>query len=605
MTMTPRFDNLVELCDRSCSVYAERPLFGTRGEDGFEWLTYAEFHRLVVQFRGGLATLGVAPGDRVAIVSSNRVEWAVAAYATYGLGAAFVPLYEEQEPAEWQFILHDCEARVVLGSTGEVFDKLLALRPQLPHLTHVIGIEQPIDRPDSYAALLRRGAEVRAPLGMATPDDVAGLVYTSGTTGKPKGVLLTHRNLTSNINAVHEIFEFEPSDRSLSFLPWAHSFGQVGELHMLLSMGCSMALNDKLEHLLDNLSLVEPTVLMAVPRIFNRIYDGVRAQVADRPALVQKLFEKGVEHATEKNHGEHLGLVASAEVSIADHLIFSKIRAKFGGKLKYAISAGAALNLKVAEFIDALGITVYEGYGLTETSPVVSVNYPGHRKIGSVGKPLPGVTVKIERVAGHDRDGEVIVYGPNVMQGYHRRPEENARVFGPDGGLRTGDLGYLDADGYLFLTGRIKEQYKLENGKYVMPAPLEEELKLSPYVSNLMLYGDNRPFNVAVVVPHRDAVLNWAKERHVALPDGLASQAVRDLLLAELEQRGRGFRAFERPKQLLVVEEEFSPQNGMLTPTLKLKRQRVLSRYQAGIDALYTRAGSEHQQAADAKGQGA
>lgn len=592
--MAQRFDHLVELCEGSCTTYAERPLFGTRGERGFEWITYADFHQRVERFRAGLASLGVIPGDRVAIISNNRVEWAVAAYASYGLRAAFVPLYEAQEPAEWQFILSDCAARVVLASSESIFDQLRTLRPQLPHVEQVLGIDLPPARPESYAAVLRRGAEVQAPTAAVTPDDLAGLIYTSGTTGKPKGVLLSHRNLASNVNAVHEVFELTPDDRSLSFLPWAHSFGQTAELHMLLSMGCSMALNDETEHLLDNLAVVQPTVLMAVPRIFNRIYDGVQKQVADRPALVRTLFRKGVEHATERAHGAHLGPIAGAEVSIADHLIFAKVRARFGGRLKYAISAGAALNLKIAEFIDALGITVYEGYGLTETSPVVSVNCPGLRKIGSVGKPLPGVTVTIDAAADvglgvsvGEQDGEIIVHGPNVMQGYHNRPDENARAFTLDGGLRTGDLGHLDADGYLFITGRIKEQYKLENGKYVMPAPLEEELKLSSLVANAVLYGENRPYNVALIVPQREAVLHWFECRSLPAPESLLSKPVVDLLRSEVERYGQGFRAYERPQKVLVVEEDFTVQNGLLTPTLKLKRPTVVSRYRESLDALY------------------
>jgi long-chain acyl-CoA synthetase len=274
-------------------------------------------------------------------------------------------------------------------------------------------------------------------------------------------------------------------------------------------------------------------------------------------------------------------------------MVFHKIRDRFGGRLKYVFSGSATLNRDVAEFIDALGITVYEGYGLTETSPIVTTNSPRGRKFGSVGRVLPGVRVEIDTtVTGDVREGEIVVHGPNVMLGYHHRPEENAQAMTPDGGLRTGDLGYLDADGYLFISGRIKEQYKLENGKYVMPSVLEEVLKLSPYIANIMLYGDGRPFNIALVVPSPPAVSGWAKEQGFELADDLtADPRVRTLIAGELERLAIDFRGFERPRDFLLLKEDFTTDNGLLTPTLKLKRREVVARLGAQIDALYAQRG--------------
>ena len=583
-----RFENMVQLSRKSCGTHASRNLFGTKTGSRWSWTTYRQFGEMVDACRGGLKKRGVGAGDRVAIVADNRVEWAVAAHATYGLGAAFVPMYQVQLPKEWKFILNDCDAKVVIAANVAIHEKLTEMAGELEQLEHVIGLELPDDHDDSWAALLAAGKESPAEPEDPGADDIAGLIYTSGTTGNPKGVLLSHGNITSNINAIHEVFSFEVTDRSLSFLPWAHSFGQTCELHGLMSMGCSMAINDDVKNLVANLAEVKPSILFAVPRIFNRIYDGVNKQISDKPGIIQALFRAGIAAARKKSNGEALGLEESASLWLADRIIFASIRDKFGGRLRYAISGSAALDQSVAEFIDALGIMVYEGYGLTETSPIVTANYPGSRRMGTVGKALPGVKVHIdESLSDQPGEGEIVVYGPNVMKGYHNRPEENDKVLMKDGGFRTGDLGRLDDDGFLTITGRIKEQYKLENGKYVMPAPLEEQLKLSPYIANVLLFGDNKPYNVALVVPDVETVHKWADEKGVTLGDLESSKELEELLKKELETRSADFKGFERPRDFAIVAEDFTTDNGMLTPTMKLKRRAILAKYQDRIDGLY------------------
>ena len=586
--MAEHFDSLVDLCEKSCAKHAARDLFGTKTGGDWSWMTYAQFKGQVDACRAGLAHLGVGRGDKVAIVSDNRPEWAVACYATYGRAAAFVPMYEAQKADEWAFILEDSACEVVIGAKKAIYEKLVALRKDLPALTRVIGLDLPTDHPDSFQTLLAKGAGTPVPPERPTSADIAGLIYTSGTTGKPKGVILSHGNICSNINAIHEIFVFTSDDRSLSFLPWAHSFGQTCELHGLLSMGCSIAINDDIPNLIANLAVVKPTILFAVPRIFNRIYEGVNKQITERPAIIQRLFRRGIAAATRQRRGEALGLTDRLLLPLADRLIFSTIRARFGGRLKYAVSGSAALNPDVASFIDALGIEVYEGYGLTETSPIATANYPGHRKIGSVGKPIPRVRIVIDRaVTGDDQHGEIVIYGPNVMQGYHNRPDENAAVLMPDGGFRSGDMGYLAPDGYLYITGRIKEQYKLETGKYVVPSPIEEELKLSPYIANVMVYGANKPFNVALIVPDAEAVGRWVRENGVRANDVTNDERVRELIANEIEKHSRSFKRYERPEKFVLVREDFTTDNGMLTPTLKLKRRSVLARYEKQLEELY------------------
>lgn len=582
--------NLVELAEESFRRHRDRPLFGTKAAGGTTWTTYGEVADAVDACRAGLAGLGVRAGDRVAIISANRVEWAVAAYATYGLGATFVAMYEHQQAKEWEHILGDCGATIVIGSTPAIVAAVEEMRARLPSITRVITIDAPTDGVATFAGMLERGRANPVPSISPEPDLIASLIYTSGTTGLPKGVMLSHGNVTSNIATTLEIFPFFPDDRLLSFLPWAHAYGAL-ELSVVLGSGASTALVTDVKKLVEELADARPTILVGVPKIFNRLYAVVTKQVAERPRFVQSLFRRAVRAAARRRRNEPTTVFDRLALAFADRAIFSKVRARFGGRLKYAITASATLSLEVAEAIDAMGIQVYEGYGLTETSPLVSANLrtPGGRKLGSVGRPIPDVRVVIDEARGFQPgQGEIVVYGPNVMRGYFGHPEETAQTIAPDGGLRTGDVGYLDEDGFLFLTGRIKEQYKLENGKYVMPSPLEEALKLSPFILNVLVYGDNRPHNVAIVVLDVDAVRAWANEtRQTIGPDLTSAPNVRALVEGELRRYGESFRGYERPQAFAIVTDDFTVEGGLLTPSLKLKRREAVARYGATLEALY------------------
>ncbi|GAB4215866.1 MAG: AMP-dependent synthetase/ligase [Sandaracinaceae bacterium] len=602
----PKYSSLVAVFDDATKRFASRPLFGTKRGGEWTWMTYGEFAVEVADVRAGLASLGIGAGDRVGIIANNRPEWAIGAYATYGLEAAYVPMYESQMPTEWAYILKDCGAKAVIVANDRIRDAILAARAapdedgtHLTGLEHVIvlggggGASAAKEGTTSWEALRERGR--RAPVAAKTPDgkSIACFIYTSGTTGKPKGVELTHSNIASNVSAMHEVFPMDPNDRSLSFLPWAHSFGQTAELHMLFSMGASMGIAESVDKILDNLAEVRPTLLFSVPRIFNRLYDRVNKQVAEGPTWRRKIFESAMKNVvTRKRLAEQRRTsgVADLKQRVFDRLVFQKIRDRFGGRLRYAFSGGAAISKEVAEFIDNLGIVVYEGYGLTETSPIATANWPGARKIGSVGKAIPGVTIRIDHTASGDpKHGEIVVYGHNVMAGYHGLPEENAKVFTEDGGFRTGDLGYLDDDGFLYITGRIKEQYKLENGKYVAPAPLEEQLKLSSYVSNVMVYGDNKPYNVALVVANLAEVQKWC-DAHGVSGSGAAlleHEKVKALFREEIDRLSADFKQFEKIKKIELVGEELTVDNGMLTPKLSLKRRVVMEKYGARLQALY------------------
>ncbi|HEY5949760.1 MAG TPA: long-chain fatty acid--CoA ligase, partial [Kofleriaceae bacterium] len=582
------YKNLVAIAEASAERFADRPLFGERHDGGWRWLTYRQFQHEVDTLRAGLAQLGVGRGDRVAIVSRNSTAWAVASYATLGLGATFVPMYESQRLEDWEFILRDCGARVVFVRTPKISAALDSARSRLPGLQDIITIE---DGEDSHSMTTVQALGAEHPVASidAEPDDVAGLIYTSGTTGLPKGVMLTHRNYVSNLEATYDAVKLYPDDRSVSFLPWAHIYGQLCELHYLISVGGSTAFNTQIDKLLDDLHEVRPTVLVAVPRIFNKIHARVRAQIEERPRVIRTVFSRGMAAAIRHYRGEKLSMVETVWWLLG-RVLFAAVRRKFGGRLRFAVTGSATMTPEVAEFINGLGIHVYEGYGLSETTAPVAISSEGNRRFGSVGRPIKGVRLELDHTAtGSPDEGEIIVYGPCVMKGYHARPEENARAFTADGGLRTGDVGRFDRDGFLYITGRLKEQFKLENGKYVMPGPLEEKLALSPFVQNVFIYGAGRPYTVALAVLDEARVRSWASERGIVLPaDPTGDSRVRALIQSELDAQAQEFASYERPRDVLLTLTPFTTDNGMLTPTLKLKRRQVESAFGAALAALYT-----------------
>lgn len=584
------FENLVDVYHNSIKTYPDRELFGTKQNGQWNWLSYLDFGKKVDKFRAALADLGLTKGDRLALIANNRVEWAVTAWACIGLGIVYVPMYEQQNAKEWEFIIKDSGAKAVVGATDKIVEKIKGFESLQSVVTILISFD-PATKTDgrvkSYTELMETAK--KGPTASLNAEDTACFIYTSGTTGNPKGVVLSHGNLATNIAAIHTKMPMRSTDRTLSFLPWAHVLGQTCELYGVFSLGGSLAICEGVDKLLENLAEVRPTILVSVPRVFNKLYVAVQKTISSKPGFVQKLVSVALETRRKQRDGEEVGIGEGLVTSLADKLVFEKVRARFGGRLEYAFSGGAALSKDVAEFIDSIGVTVYEGYGLTETSPIVSANSPSGRKIGSIGKVFPGISVMTTD------DGELCVSGPNVMKGYHDRPEENAAVFFEKDGkkwFRTGDMARIDPDGFIWIIGRIKEQYKLENGKYVVPTPLEERLKLSPFVANIFVYGDNRPFNVALAVPNFDAVQSWGAENGVSETDPkklIANPKVRALFQAELDEWGKAFKGFEGIKDFDLIPEDFTTENGMLTPSLKLKRRKVVEEYQGVLDALYTK----------------
>lgn len=592
------FQSLVDMQERVCKRFADQPAIGTKVDGAYRWTSFGEFGKRIDAFRGALALLGVERGDKVAIISNNREEWAVAAYATYSLGAHYVPMYEAQLPKDWEYILEDSGAVVLLAANEEIYRKTVDFAGRVGRLRTVLCLDTSPSNEYSWAAWMAKGEANPVPSVRPDPSEVAGLIYTSGTTGKPKGVILTHDNFVSNVNSVNSVFPRE-ADVSCSFLPWAHSFGQTAELHCMLSAGCAVGVAESVNTLMDDFLLVRPTVLFAVPRIFNRIYDGLQKKMAAESPVKKALFNRALAVAARRRQLAQKGQQSAwieMQYGLFDKLVFSKIRDRFGGRLKYSFSGGAALQKEVGEFIDDIGILVFEGYGLTETSPIATVNSPEARRFGTIGKPIPGVEVLIcdedGKVQPQGTDGEIIVIGPNVMQGYHQQPESTAEViFDLDGrrAFRTGDMGRIDEDGFVKITGRFKEQYKLENGKYVVPTPLEEHIRLSGYINQAFLYGDNRLFNVCLIVPDFEACAKWCAEYGEPTdPVAMAtSKKLHAMIGQEIEKYSGEFKGYEKPKKWALLSEDFTTDNDLLTPKMSVKRRNVASRYAELIESLY------------------
>lgn len=588
-------DNLVELFEESAARHGDNRLFGTPNAEGeYEWVTYGQVGKRIDNLRGGLATLGVQPNDVVGVIADNRAEWAITAFAAYGLGARFIPMYEKDLIQTWQYIIADGGVKVLLTANETIYQKVEQFRNQVPNLEHLFVMDGSGE--NTMESLEQQGQAHPAASMRPDPNDVAVLIYTSGTTGKPKGVLLSHGNFTSNVIAGGRLFpQLNAHSRSLSILPWAHSLGQTGELYNLIHLGGSIGFIRDITTIADDMAKVRPTFIVAVPRVFNKIYDNLWQKINAAGGFPRKLFVMGVEAAQQKRALALRGQKSwftELQLKIADAIVFKKIRNRFGGCLQEAISGGATMNVEISHFFTDIGIPVYDCYGLTETSPAVSINCPAAHKPGSVGRPIEYVKVVIDPVVGQtaEDEGEIIVYGPNVMQGYHNNPEATREVMTTDGGFRTGDLGRLDEDHFLYITGRIKEQYKLENGKYVFPASLEEEIKLLPEIENAMIYGHRRPYNVCLVVPDFGVLSQYAQKNNLpATPaEIIESDEIRTLIAGAVATHLTGkFHGYEIPKKFILIAEPFSTDNGLLTQTMKLKRRMVLERYQSRIKALY------------------
>ncbi len=563
-------------------------------------LSHEEVERRTAAFAAALLDLGIDRDDRVAVLSENRPEWLIGDYAVLGLGAVYVPIYATLPANQIAFILADCETKAILVSNQEQYEKIASIRNDVPSLRHIIVFDE-IDAPDDVLSFHRMveegggGADVRARFRERTEqvqsDHLATLIYTSGTMGPPKGVMLTHHNLTSNVAAVklHQVIDARSDDVGLSFLPLSHVFERLVD-YFYWASGICIAYAESIEQVADNLIEVSPTYMVSVPRLFEKIYTRVMGATGARRALLMWAKGVGEEYADLVLEGKQPGGALSVQYRIADRLVFSKLRARTGGRLRAAISGGAPLSGDVARFFFAAGLPVYEGYGLTETAPVITANRPGHVKIGTVGQPLAGTEVRIEE------SGEIVVRGPQVMPGYWNQPEATAEAIDEDGWFHTGDVGSLDGDGFLTITDRIKNLIVTAGGKNIAPAPIENDVALSPYIAQVVMLGDRRPFPILLLVPDFENLIVWAREQGIDTSDQkalVANPRVREFLENDALSRIRGLSRPEMPKKIAIIAEEFGVESGELTPSLKVKRRVVEERYDDLIKELYAGASKQ------------
>jgi len=559
---------------------------------GWVPISCAEIYRSVVGVARALESWGVGKGDRVAILSENRPEWTITDFAALSLGAVTVPVYSTQTPEQTAFLLNDSGARIIAVSTKHQLEKILTIQSHTPVERIVV-----MDAVETAHAVPMQQLMLRGPAGSdpefdarsqsIRPDDLATIIYTSGTTGTPKGAMLTHGNMASNVACSMEAFGFGTKEEvSVSFLPLSHVTARHVDF-ALLYRGVTLAYCPDIAQLAQALAEVHPDIFIAVPRVYEKIRQQVimKATGFPRNAIYRWALSVGRAHRAQTLAGTSpSGL--SWKMQIADRLVFSRVRAGMGGKAEEFISGGAPLGRELGEWYADIGIQIHEGYGLTETSPVIAVNTPAAHKLGTVGKPLANVEVQLAD------DGEVLVRGPSTFKGYWNRPEETRNAF-VDGWFKTGDIGQLDSEGYLSITDRKKDLIKTSGGKFIAPQPIESTLKLNPLIGTAVVIGDRRKFPAVLISPHFPALEDWARANEVdfaSRPTLVANAKVQALYDGIIEDLNQNLARFEKLKRVLLVSEEFSAADGTLTHTFKVRRRGIEERYRTLIDEMYAKA---------------
>jgi long-chain acyl-CoA synthetase len=588
-TIPKQFLHTVETFDR-------KDAFRTKHDGRWVDMSHREALDRVYGAALGLQSLGLARGDRIAIISENRVEWALSDMAILSMGGINVPVYPTLPSSQAEYILRDSEARAIFVSTPEQLDKILSVRKNLPMLQHIIAFETEMGGNGimTLGELIAMGKAVENPPAYETliasigKNDWATIIYTSGTTGVPKGVILTHWNLMSNVHAALSVFDITRQDACLSFLPLSHSLERMAGWYTMMTAGVSIAYAESVEKVADNLREVQPSVVIGVPRLYEKIYARILDAVESGPPLKRKLFywavKQGQKYATEQLGSGKVKGTTKFTRGIADRLVFAKLKARTGGKMHFFVSGGAPLAKEIAEFFYAAGLPVLEGYGLTETAPLLAVNTFENLRFGSVGQPAPGVDIRIAE------DGEILARGPNVMPGYYKRPDDTAEVI-KEGWFHTGDIGYLDEDNFLFITDRKKDIIVTAGGKNVAPQAIENLVKQSPYVTEAVVIGDHRPYCSALIVPTFEKLDEYAEANGIpntTRAELLSNEKVRALYEAEIERMCDRLASYETPHKFALIDRELTVDDGDLTPSLKVKRRVIEKKYAALIEQMYS-----------------
>ncbi|MFN8711270.1 MAG: AMP-dependent synthetase/ligase [Bacteroidota bacterium] len=589
MEVTRVFD----LFDRYQSLVSDKP-DALAGKVNGEWKKYSlkDFIRLSYELGAGLIEAGIKPGDRIGLISNNRPEWNITDFASQFAGAVLVPVYPTISDHDLKFICNDSELSMLFISSADLKEKVLDSVSGLQNFKGVFSFEN-IDGIKNWSELIDSGklnphfAEIELNKKNAQPDDLLTILYTSGTTGTPKGVMLTHGNLVSNFTSLCDLPPVDETCTALSFLPLNHSYERI-IVYIYMFRGVSIYYAESLETIGDNMREIKPHIFSCVPRLLEKVYDRIVNKGAELTGIKRKLFFWAISLGEQyDNRPEKTSWLYKRKLGLASKLIFSKWREALGGNVRGAISGGAALNPRLARIFWAAGIPVLEGYGLTETSPVIAVNNfdPNSVRFGTVGPVIKGVQVKIAE------DGEILCKGPNVMKGYYKRPDATAEVIDSEGWFHTGDIGIFEENRFLKITDRKKEIFKTSGGKYIAPQAIENKLKTSRFIEQSMVIGENQKYAAALVVPAFTFIRDWAARKNIKLPDEnaalIAMPEVRKRINEEIEIVNKELAQYETIKKIILLPAEWSVAGGELTPKLSLRRKIIMKQNEAEIEKLY------------------
>ncbi len=568
---------------------------------GGKWhkLTFKEVVDWAENISAGLASLGVKKGDRVALISTNRVEWAVADYAALALGAMLVPIYPSLLSDQVKYIINDAEAKVVIAADEIQMEKVDEVRPELEHARHFYVFDPPKELKEpwkKFEALAEAGKDflqehpgyVAEEIKKVEPADWATIIYTSGTTGEPKGAVLTHGNFLSNIEGTLAVLDIYSEDVFLSFLPLSHVFERMAGHFLSSYLGATVAYAESIDTVAENMLEIKPTVMISVPRLYEKIYARIIENVEMGPGSKRKIFywavKVGQEYVNRIVKKQPIPFMLKAKYNVANKLVFSKLKERVGGRLRFFVSGGAPLSPEIGEFFAAAGLIIIEGYGLTETSPVISANLLDNFKFGTVGLPLPNVEVKIAE------DGEILTRGDHVMVGYYHKEAETKEAIDADGWFYTGDIGHIDEDGMLKITDRKKNIIVTSGGKNIAPQPIENNFVSSPLIDQALMIGDKRKFCTAVIVPSEEGFQRWAEENgksYSSYEELITLDGVKEKITEEIERLSVNLARYETIKKFIFADHPFTIESHELTPSLKVKRKVVETNYKDKIDAMY------------------
>lgn len=594
-----KFKSLGEMAVKNCKDFASKTVYMYKKDGEYHSVTYGEFFKLVTNTASGLMAEGLKRGDKVVLLSENRLEWAVVDYACQISGLVSVPIYATLLEQQVEYIVNDCEAKVVCMSNEYQTEKVISIRKNLKKVKHYYQFDASSNLPDGvepFGQLMSKGEEYvkenpdwyLKTVEDTNEDDLATIIYTSGTTGEPKGAMLTHKNFLSNIEGGLDALSVSSDDIFLSFLPLSHVFERMAGHYLAFYRGATIAYAESIDTVADNLQEVKPTIMTSVPRFYEKIYtkinEGIRAGSPVKRMIFNWSLKQGKKVFLHKTAKKPVPGMLQKKFNIAKKLVFDKLRDRVGGRIRFFVSGGAPLAKEIGEFFAFANLLILEGYGLTETSPVITVNREEAFKFGTVGLPLFNVEVKIAE------DGEILAKGPNIMKGYFKKEAETKEVIDEDGWFHTGDIGFFDKDGFLVITDRKKNIIVTSGGKNIAPQPIENVLITSRYIEQAVVVGNKRKYCTALIVPNMDALINYARDNYVEYQtdEELLNQTmIKDVIRTEIDKLSTNLASYETIKEFTLLAKPFTLEDGELTPTLKIKRNVIEEKYKDIIDKMY------------------